>query len=207
MSEQNKISIVLDEFTGDERSIKALDEVLGDVNLQYGMRRYQMIGEVMRHELPEHIDTEFSTGIMSQIDQIKTPAGSAKRFSSADSKPSIWAWPFLKPVAGLAIAASVALVSVTLWQSINVGSQSGQVTDQLANVDQLKIQQLANRPVQFGAVTVSSKINDGMRWKVIDGAPVLQQKLNAYLVSHTEYSNSMQGLIPQVRVVGFDFQQ
>jgi hypothetical protein len=46
-----------------------------------------------------------------------------------------------------------------------------------------------------------------MRWKVIEGAPALQQKLNAYLVNHTEYSNSMQGLIPQVRVVGFDFQQ
>jgi hypothetical protein len=36
---------------------------------------------------------------------------------------------------------------------------------------------------------------------------VLQQKLNAYLVNHTEYSNSMQGLIPQARVAGFDAQQ
>lgn len=207
MSEQNKVLIELDEFSGDERSNAALDEVLGDVNLQYGMRRHQMIGAVMRHELPGHIDTEFSAGIRSKIDQMETPASSEDGTSSAEGKPSIWARSFLKPVAGLAIAASVALVSVTLWQSVNVGSESGQVTNQLANVDQQRIQQLANQPVQLGAIRASSQINDGMRWKVISDAPALQQKLNAYLVNHTEYSNSMQGLIPQVRVVGYDFQQ
>ena len=49
--------------------------------------------------------------------------------------------------------------------------------------------------------------NGGMRWKVDNDAPALQQKLNAYLVNHTEYSSSMQGLIPQARVAGFDAQQ
>ena len=207
MSEQDKISNLLDEFSGDRESNATLDIVLADVNLQYCMRRYQMIGEVMRHELPEKIDTEFSAGVMSQINQIEFPADSANHYQSAESKSSVWAWPFMKPVAALAIAASVAVVSVTLWQSVDIGSQSGQVTDQLANLDRQKIQQLASQAVQFGAVTVSSKVNNGMRWKVIGGAPALQQKLNAYLVNHTEYSNSMQGLIPQVRVAGFDSEQ
>ncbi len=35
----------------------------------------------------------------------------------------------------------------------------------------------------------------------------MQQKLNAYLVNHTEHPSSMQGLIPQARVAGFDAQQ
>jgi len=207
MSEQDKISILLDEFSGDAEGLAALDEVMADVNLQYSMRRYRIIGEVMRHELPEKIDIEFSAGVMSKINLIEIPADSTNRSRNHESKPSVWTWSFMKPVAGLAIAASVALVSVTLWQSVDIGSQSGQVTDQLANIDQQKIQQLANRPVQFGAVTVSTKVNNGMRWKVINGAPAFQQKLNAYLVNHTEYSNSMQGLIPQVRVVGFDAEQ
>jgi hypothetical protein len=47
----------------------------------------------------------------------------------------------------------------------------------------------------------------GTRWKVDREMPALQQKLNAYLVNHTEYSNSVQGLIPQARVAGFDSQQ
>jgi hypothetical protein len=46
-----------------------------------------------------------------------------------------------------------------------------------------------------------------MRWKLERETPGLQQKLNAYLVNHTEYSNSMQGLIPQARVAGFDSEQ
>ena len=46
-----------------------------------------------------------------------------------------------------------------------------------------------------------------MRWRLESESPMLQQKLNAYLVNHTEYSSSMQGLIPQARVAGFDAQQ
>jgi hypothetical protein len=61
--------------------------------------------------------------------------------------------------------------------------------------------------VAGAAVTVSTRVGaDGTRWKMQNESPVLQQKLNAYLVNHTEYSNSMQGLIPQARVAGFDAQ-
>ncbi|MFV2031197.1 MAG: sigma-E factor negative regulatory protein [Gammaproteobacteria bacterium] len=204
MNEQSKISILLDEFSGDEQSNAALNEVLGDVNLQNCLHRYQMIGEAMRHELPERIDTEFSAGVIAKIDQLKTPAGSIQRIGRSKGKRTFWAWTYLKPVAGMAVAASVAIVSVTLWQSVNVGPQQGQIKDQVANVDQQKVQQLVNQPVQLGAVTVSTRINEGMRWKAIENAPELQTKMNAYLVNHTEYSNSMLGLIPQARVAAFD---
>ena len=207
MSEQSKGSTLLDEFSGNRESISVLDEVLSDVNLQYEMRRYRMIGETIRHELPDHIDTEFSVGVMAEINRIENNDSSMIKLSETESAPSLWAWPFLKPIAGLAIAASVAIVSVTLWQSVNIGPQTGQVTDQLVNIDQQKIQQLANQPLQLDAVTVSSKINEGMRWKVINGNAAMQQKLNGYLINHTEYSNSIQGLIPQARVAGFDSQQ
>ena len=145
MSEQSKVSTLLDEFSGDRESISALDEVLADVNQQYKMRRYQMIGEAMRHELPERVNTDFSVGVMSAVSQIEPQSGSADQPVRSESRTSVWAWPFLKPVAGMAIAASVAIVSVTLWQSVNIGSQSGQVTDQLVSIDQQKIQQLASQ--------------------------------------------------------------
>jgi len=54
------------------------------------------------------------------------------------------------------------------------------------------------------AVPVSSRVQSGTRWKLEQESPVLQRKLNAYLVNHTEYSSSIQGLIPQARVAGFD---
>ena len=132
----DKLSFLLDDHPG-ENADANLDEVIADVNLQYRARRYHMIGEVMRHELPEAIDTSFHSNVMAQ-----------------------------------------------------------------------KIEQLAKQQIQGGVVTASTRVQPlGMRWKVERETPGLQQKLNAYLVTHTEYSNSMQSLIPQARVAGFDSQQ
>jgi len=202
---QDKMSFLLDEFSGDEQSKAVLDEVEGDVNLQYNMRRYQMIGEVMRHELPSQIDTDFSANVMAQISQIEIAANVPDDSnSSIKSRLSIWTWSLMKPFAGMALAASVAVVSITLWQSTNVDINSGQATDKVASADEQKIERLASQPFQFNAVNVSSSLNNGTHWKINKSAPAIQQKLNAYLVNHTEYSNSLQGLIPQARVAGFD---
>lgn len=203
MSEQqDKLSLLLDEFADDEQSRRMLDEVEADVNLQYRLRRYAMIGQVMRHELPKHIAPDFSANVMAQINSISHTA------KLVADRRSLWTWSKMKPFAGLAIAASVAVVSITLWQTVNVDPGSGpvvivdqQIVDQ-NNADQQKIERLARLPVQTNVVTV------GMRWKN-NNTPALQQKLNAYLVNHTEYSNSIQGmsLIPQARVAGYDAQQ
>ena len=206
--QQDKISYLLDEFSGDEQGKAILDEVERDVNLQYNMRRYQMIAQAMRHELPRQIDTDFSAKVMAQIDQIEHDSKlSEGKGSGFEVRPSGWTWAIMKPFAGMAIAASVAVVSITLWQSSNVAVDSGQGKEQIVSVDQQKIERLASQPVQTNVVPVSSPLNDGMRWKINNNAPALQQKLNAYLVNHTEYSNSMQGLIPQARVAGFDAQK
>ena len=211
MSEQqDKLSSLMDEFSGDEQSKRMLDEVEGDVNLQYRLRRYQIIGQVMRHELPRQIDTDFSANVMAKIDATGSGPGKADTAGpEANTRRSIWTWPVMKPVAGLAIAFSVALVSVTLWQYVPhvPRAETGQGSEQLVSTDQKKIELLARRQVQTSAVPVTSSLNGGMRWKINNNAPALQQKLNAYLVNHTEYSNSIQGLIPQARVAGYDAQQ
>lgn len=193
MSEQqDKISYLLDEFSGSAHCRSVLDEVESDVNLKYKMRRYQMIGEVIRHELPVHINTNFSANIMAQIDQIENAADLSGYRTSSRIEPglndsslnngrSIWTWSMMKPLAGMAVAASVAVLAVTLWQFSYPGNNSGKTSEQL--------------------------VDSGLRWKINNNMPALQQKLNAYLVNHTEYSNSMQGLIPQARVAGFDAQK
>ncbi|MCP4334911.1 MAG: hypothetical protein GY785_19830 [Gammaproteobacteria bacterium] len=197
-----KLSLLLDDYT-DENVDAVLDEVTADVNLQYRMRRYQMIGEVMRHELPETIDTDFHHQVMAKIkDQAQSSATTVME-STASTPLTARTW--FRPFAGIAVAASVALVTIALWQPMQQGTdlQDGE----LASADQQKIQQLGQQ-IQGSAVQASSRVQtDGMRWKLENESPVLQQKLNAYLVNHTEYSNSMQGLIPQARVAGFDAQQ
>jgi len=200
-----KLSLLLDDYA-DEDIDAVLDEVTADVNLQYRMRRYQMIGEVMRHELPETIDTDFHHHVMAGIkDQAQSSATTATESAAPLALVPLTARIWFRPFAGVAVAASVALVTIALWQPLQQGTdpQDGG----LASADQKKIQQLGQQ-IQGSAVQASSRVqSDGMRWKLEKESPVLQQKLNAYLVNHTEYSNSMQGLIPQARVAGFDAQQ
>ena len=204
--QQDKISFLLDEFSGDQQSRAVLDEIEGDVNLQYNMRRYQMIGQIMRHELPRQVNIDFTADVMAQINQIENTVTADNSRTDIANRPSIWTWAVMKPFAGMAIAVSVAMVSITLWQSSSVNNNSEPTIDQIVSVDQQKIDRLVSQSVQANAVVVSSSLNNGMRWKIDNNAPALQQKLNAYLVNHTEYSNSMQGLIPQARVAGFDAQ-
>ena len=197
-----KLSLLLDDYSdGDADAV--LDEVSVDVNLQYRMRRYQMIGEVMRHELPEATDPDFHHQVMAKIREQEPSPVSAPSESGPPAPITARSW--FRPFAGMAVAASVALVTVALWQPQQ--QQTGLQEGGLASADQQKIEQLGQQ-LQASAVQASSRVqSDGMRWKLQNESPVLQQKLNAYLVNHTEYSNSMQGLIPQARVAGFDGQQ
>ena len=203
MNEQpEKLSSLLDEYSDNSASQSTLDEVLADVNHRNCINRYQVIGQVMRHELPEKLDTGFSFQVMSRIQEIDSSEGSIKQTSSYASKSrSFWSWDLLRPFAGIAVAASVAVVTVTLWQSNIEDNTNPTVAQNDAQVIDI------NQPIQGTPVTVSTRINDGMRWTVISDAPALERKLNGYLVNHTEYSKSLQGLIPQARVVGFDSQQ
>jgi negative regulator of sigma E activity len=205
--QDEKLSILLDDDA--EADLHAeLDEVMADVNLQYRMRRYQIIGAAMRNELQQTVNTDFHHQVMAKI-QEQLPTGELRDSGNDSSRVStvpFMARSWFKPFAGLTVAASVALVTVVLWQPLQ--QQDPGLNDGLASADQQKIDQLASQQIAGSAVPVSSRVQSaGTHWKLEHESPVLQRKLNAYLVNHTEYSNSMQGLIPQARVAGFDAQQ
>ena len=87
-----KLSVVLDEYTDDQKSQSVLNEVIGDVNLQYQIRRYQMIGDVLRHELPDHLNLDLSRQIMSKIEEIEvTPSSPTSTAKSTEKKSSVLA--------------------------------------------------------------------------------------------------------------------
>ena len=203
--QKEKLSHLIDDYSSDDADRQLLGEVLDDVNQQYCLKRYQMIGHVMRHELPEQIDSNFCYSVMESVREIELenkPVVNRTQSAVQKETKSFWRWALLKPFAGLAVAASVAVVSITLWQSLSVTTDSGATGDQLVSAEQQKIDYLTNQPLQ-AAVPASSTLDNGMHWKVISDTPALERKLNAYLINHTEYSKSMQGLIPQARVAGY----
>ena len=205
--QDEKLSLLLDDHSDDDIDA-VLDEVIADVNLQYRVRRYQMIGDVLRNELPVAIDTGFHQRVMAQVQQQAEPddpVGNPRVEVAPRGLPAMARAAWFRPFAGLAVAASVALVTVALWQPLQ--RETGVSDDGLADADVEKIQQLAKRQIDDAAVPASNRVqSEGMRWKLQNESPMVQQKLNSYLVNHTEYSNSMQGLIPQARVAGFDAQ-
>ena len=202
-----KLAYLLDGHGGEEAD-DAIDEALGDVNLQYRMRRYLIIGEAMRHQLPRRIDTDFHKAVMASVHAEAAIARASKKQppAAAEAGLPLLGWARLRPYAGLAVAASVALVTVALWQPLK--NETDQSPNGIATVVPDEVMPIMSTPIQATPVTVSTRLQaPGTRWRVERDLPGLQQKLNGYLVNHTEYSNPVQGLIPQARVAGFDTPQ
>jgi negative regulator of sigma E activity len=221
MNEQREnLSSLLDDYRAVESDQTVLDEVLKDVNQRYTLRRYQLMGDVMRNDAPASIKLDFAAEVMAQIEQepaLSVAADAASQTSpEAAGKPS-WFWSVLfKPMAGVAVAATVAFVAVS---SVQLQMKDAETADQVAQnstvdaVTDAKVQQLASIPALNAPVQVSvngqhkAQRRNGMNWKIRRGEPAFQKKLNTYLINHNEFSKSMQGIIPQVRVVGFDAQK
>ncbi len=208
---REKLSSLLDDYRSAESDGAVLDQVLGDVNQRYTLRRYQLIGEVMRNEVPSRIKPGFAADVMAQIEQ--EPALHAPQPAPGESTATSWFWSVLfKPLAGVAVAATVAFVAVN---SVQTHQSDKTANDQVADssATRARVEQLASIPVINAPVRVSTHSfhnavhQTGMYWKIRRGSPAFQKKLNTYLINHNEFSKSMQGIIPQVRVVGFDVQK
>ncbi len=213
MNEHNeKLSALMDDFQATDDEQIALNALLADINQRNTLSRYQLMGDILRNDAPDQIRKGFAADVMSQIAQeplLKT--SSNKKLTNAADSSSLWSWLF-KPVAGLAVAAAVAVVTISTFQSTQFKDSQ---PDQVANADasSAKVERLAQIPViQNNAQLVSTtaparKLVNGMNWKIKRNEPAMQNKLNIYLINHNEYSNSMSGIIPQARVVGFDDQK
>ena len=146
-NEKEKLSNLLDEYSPKDADQQPLDDLLGDVNQQYCLKRYQMMGQVMRHELANQIDTEFSENVMRSIRGIKIDEKTVVSQPAVNQnkvKP-IWHWEFLKPIAGMAVAASVAIVSITLWQPVSVTTGSSVPGESIVSAEQKKIDLFVER--------------------------------------------------------------
>lgn len=208
---KEKLSALLDDFRNTEQDNAVLDDLLKDVNQRYTLSRYQLIGDIVRNDTADRIEPDFSQRVMSLIEQEPSLRPQPEAAKLRDQRQSSGLWSFLfKPVAGIAVAATVAFVAVSsLGPVLSPKDSSGQFA---ANSSSLKVEKLVSLPVISNAVRVSagsasSALQSGMNWKIKRNEPAIQKKLNTYLINHNENSNSMHGIIPQARVVGFDAQK
>jgi len=166
---------------GKEREILAAIE--NDPELRARWMRYHMISDTLQNHLPDASDTGFPARVSLALES--EPAILAPQATRRN---------YLKPAAGLAIAASVALVAVlSLQQSQPDKSFQLQPAQQVASVD------APQAPASLQVMVAEP----GIHWDT--RKPTVETRLNSYLVNHNErVSYGMQGMPPYIRIVGYD---
>lgn len=175
-------ALVDDELTDLERPL-LLGRLQRDADLRACMGRYQLIGDVLRGGVTQAT----GLGIASRVQAaLQDTEATQARLESAEESPSRPLW---KPVMGVAIAASVALVAVLSLQNIQQAPQDTPVVARTAS---------DTTPPRV------AQVNEAAQWDRIE--PQVEQRLNGYLVNHNEFaaSRGMQGVTPYVRIVGFE---
>jgi sigma-E factor negative regulatory protein RseA len=183
MNEQIKeqISAFLDgELPAAEQRL-VLERLAREPQLRARWSCYQLIGDSLRKSLPTNVDLGLADRVMAELDALPAHHGAATGMLARA----------LKPLAGLAVAASVAAVAVLAIQQVRTPEPGS-------------VQVAANPPVAGPAVYARAPVQT-------QAPPELQSaqandRLNEYLVNHSEYaaSGGMSGMLPYVRIVGHD---
>jgi sigma-E factor negative regulatory protein RseA len=183
---REQLSALMDDELDDAERPLLLGRLQRDPRLGTCLGRYQLIGEVMR-------GGDVEAGALGVADRVRQAlAEDAPIHVPAHGRGKQPRW--LKPLAGLAVAASVALVAVLAVTSVRTDNNTAQVPE-LASMQQ---------PVVPAASVTQVSDSADEQWERLD--PHIDKRLSGYLVNHNEYaaSRGVQGVMPYVRIVGYD---
>ena len=176
----------------DSDHTNTLDKLLDDQDMKDIWSRYHLIGDCLRGHLPEKISSHVSTQVSNALRDEPTVLSpqTTKRFN-------------MKPVAGFAIAASVAMVAI-------LGLQRGDEINPFSNTPDIaasEVKTIVSQPQSFSfpePQILPAAIN-----KSDTPDSIANQRLNNYLMNHNEYrSNSgMNAILPYVRIVTIESQE
>ncbi len=197
MNEQTKehISAFLDnELHGGEAG-RMLDRVEQSDELRQTWDRYNLIGDILRGEGVRISTAGIADQVRERIEQeppILAPAAARRRVQFGES--------WLRPAAGAAIAASVAVVTLLAWPTLEP-APSGEADGRMAAVPVSP-----PAPVQLAAAPKPiDGLENGTRWRNLKERE-MESKLNRFLVDHNEYaaSGSLAGMMPYATFVSYD---
>ncbi len=183
---QSQLSAFLDDQLPSAETDLFVRRLVKDGELKQALGRYQLIGEALRAPVTRNrVSRDFSARIAAVLEQqASEPAKAATTFAR---RSSLHFDRWLKPAAGMAVAASVALVAV-----VAVRSQSTGVNN--LSVDALQPVEVTAQRVSSNSYVVPSAAN-------APSAAIPAARLTNYVVAHSEFSsplgrrNMMTGLL------------
>jgi sigma-E factor negative regulatory protein RseA len=188
----------------DRRSAaETIDALLDDDTLRAHWSRYHLVRDVLRRKASAEAGSELCERVSSVL------ADEPLHFGQPARHTGRWR-AALKPAAGLALAASVAVVAVLAVRSMGPPGVEPERAAAPSTRVAASVPVLGERvtPVASGSPQVlqAQAPAAGLRrlqWTTSE--PAVAQRLNGYLVNHSEYlDGAMKGMHPYARIVGYD---
>jgi sigma-E factor negative regulatory protein RseA len=153
------------------------------------LARYRLMGDAMRQtdETPL-LSPAFTAGVAQAVDRLDSTVDDGRQ-------TGLWS-SWKRPLAGLAVAASVAMVSIVLTRFL---ASSG--------VQQAPALQLAAQPAEqmpISSTAAPSSAEGVTYWHTL--SPEMEKKLNRYLVDHAGVATGkgMDRMLPYASFVSYD---
>jgi sigma-E factor negative regulatory protein RseA len=174
-----QLSALVDDELSDAEHALLIRQLSADSALRHTLSRYQMVSDSIHSNLPQQVDCHFHERVRAAL-QDEAAIHSAHRVSAR----------WYRPVAGFALAASVAVVAVVSLQN----------TREISNPAETQALATIPSPDNYiRAENVSAPV----------ALPASERGLeDVYLVNHNEFAanSGMQGMLPYLRIVGQETQ-
>jgi len=181
---REQLSALIDDELSDLERPLLLGRLQRDVELRECLGRYQLIGEVLRGD--------GNIAVLNVARRVREVVEREAVIEPLPGRPAQRSARHWKPLAGVGVAASVALLALLGITTLRDSATESEPT--LATGDSVP------------RVARVDGVQDG-QWERIE--PRIEERLSGYLVNHSEYaaSRAVQGVMPYVRIVGFDNDQ
>ena len=187
MNDLNKeqLSALVD---GEHDNDHVLDKLIDSEEMKQSWSNYHLIGDCLRDNLPNQISNQISQNVSQALKQEPTVLAPVKK-------------PFnFKPLAGFAIAASVAMVAVFTIQTDNDVTSPALNSSTIATISPAQTESFNfAQPQALPAAVTHSDTPES----------IANERLNDYLLNHNEYRSNagMNGIMPYVRMVTIETQE
>lgn len=163
------------------------------------MQRYRVMGDALRDELSEISMMDISAAVHREIDrQPDLEVQVSRRPAGLFRFPAL-----VKPLTGMAIAASVAMVTVVAVRTVDTETA----------VEQAPVMASANSPAPADTSAPVNPVNPAIAQHVRAASAdsgqqtrLRNQQLSEYMMNHSGYAGqtTVQGMMPYTRVTGFE---
>lgn len=210
----------------DELLSALLDDALNDQQLQGFMQdlkrdpladaekaqRYQLMGDAMRDDLDQLSFVDISAAVHRAVElEPEQPVEQSVEHIVHNSSPPVWStvrstvrsgiYGWFKPLGGMAVAASVAMVTLLTFNSLQISSKH---TDERPGLAQSQSQ-----PVQRVNPEIARNVRVASTRGIEQKSPEQQQQLNRYMLRHSGIvrHTAIQKMMPYGRALEFNAEE